>query len=1138
MTSKKKVNWEGSFFIEHSLAKVNREICKRLINENNFEIGTIPYEQDSDFIISDDISIIKNKYVNKDGWANITICHRWPPNFHKPQSDKWILFQPWENGAIPRDWYIPMKYWVDEIWVYSTSNKEAYIRSGIPGEKIKVIPLGVDEDIFHLNVKPMELKTKKSFRFLFVGGTIFRKGIDTLLKAYMNEFTADDDVCLVIKDYGNQSFYKGTTMGEWIAEYQKNTQNPEIIYMDEIFSPENLACLYKACNCLVHPYRGEGFGLPIIESMACGLPAIVPSLGPSLDFCNEDTAFFLPCKEEKWPIKKIGDMETVDHPWWIKVEENDLRKMMRYVYNNQELVEEKGREASKVILSTFTWNKSAKAVSSAIEQILGQKTSDMLTDENIVISEMKSAENLLLQNPSKAMDIYDNSLDSLPNSIGVRYQKAMSYVLQKDYAQALTQLYYIKDNMQEESKEYQSEIWNSIGVCLIHLREFMKAHEAFHLAVSLDPSNSEFAMECYKVILENTERSIIPSETADFYLFLGTIYFEFGNDFEAEKMYNKALALDPQRSEIMEKITALKKNISYIKETYVQPSKDMEINDVKELYHRIAHLFEGDELTLRERRKQWVHYFHSGDKVLDIGCGNGFFMEMLEKAGVDTVGIEFDQQMVKQDCAKGLNIQQKRAEDFLSNKKEVYDGIFLRYIIEHLAPQEVLNLLIQCTKALKPHGKIIILTSNIGNILVNETSGLDIPYIRPYPRLLMIHLLQSLGLYVKESQLLEDEREYSVVAQKNCYELIWDSPVLNLSGYAEEQKSYLNSLKPFPLKIKIVGDEQSKPEMQPPKTINYLKALRENQLQYPLIHYQAGPAYGFCLPKAPISIGRTMFETDTLPNGWLNRMQNLTEIWVPSEFNKKTFCTAGLDEKKVFILPGVIDEEKYNPQKVKPYKLKSKQSFHFLSVFDWSLRKGWDILIQAFLEEFNEDENVTLVLKVYKMLDSQCNPHEDIFQITKRIGERKIPNIELIDSFLTSEEMIELYAAADSFVLPSRGEGWGRPYMEAMAMGLPTIGTRWSAQVDFMNDDNSYLIEIEKLSLIDQSMPFFYHGHRWAQPSVDHLKKLMRKIYENQDEAKNIGNKARDYILSNYSQEKVAKMIYQRLDELVKRHYS
>ena len=57
--------------------------------------------------------------------------------------------------------------------------------------------------------------------------------------------------------------------------------------------------------------------------------------------------------------------------------------------------------------------------------------------------------------------------------------------------------------------------------------------------------------------------------------------------------------------------------------------------------------------------------------------------------------------------------------------------------------------------------------------------------------------------------------------------------------------------------------------------------------------------------------------------------------------------------------------------------------------------------------------------------------------------------------------MPRLYAAADAYVLPTRGEGWGRPYMEAMAMGLPTIGSRWSGNLEFMHDGNAWLVDGE-----------------------------------------------------------------------------
>ena len=463
-------------------------------------------------------------------------------------------------------------------------------------------------------------------------------------------------------------------------------------------------------------------------------------------------------------------------------------------------------------------------------------------------------------------------------------------------------------------------------------------------------------------------------------------------------------------------------------ETYVNLSPKKEMIEVNELYYSIANYFEWPENILRQRRERLLTYFQPGEKVLDIGCGNGVWMEMLNQIGVQTEGLDLDKEKVVQGRAKGLNIYEKRAEDFLDKKSSSYEGIFIGNIIECVPPKELLNLLIRCIKVMKPNGKMIILASNIAHSTVLEDFWLDVRHIRPYPKKLMIGILESLGLHVKESNLLKDSYEYYVVAQKNCYELLWQSPVFNLSGYAEEQKLFLESLKPFPLKIRMeLNDFQTKPELQSTEILNYISALQKNDLSHPLIHYQALPAYAFTMPRAPISIGRTMFETDSIPNGWLEKMKNLTEIRVPSEFNKKTFAVAGLDEEKIFVLPGAIDGEKYNPQRVKPYNLEDNKSFKFLSVFDWSVRKGWDILIRSYFEEFKETDDVILIIKTSKILHPNANPQKDILEMVNKLGMKKFPYIRLIDSPLTPEEMIQLYAAVDAFVLPSRGEGWGYP---------------------------------------------------------------------------------------------------------------
>ena len=1110
-----KINWEGSYFVNHSLALVNREICKQLITEHPYDIGIIPYEEDPTFIVDNSI---RAHYVSPNSPANITIRHQWPPNFNKPKSDKWILFQPWEYGAIPRKWYIPMKHWIDEIWVYSTYNKDCYVRSGIPEHKIKVIPLGVDENIFHFNVKTFELKTKKSFHFLFVGGTIFRKGIDTLLQAYLDEFSAKDDVCLVIKDFGANSFYQGQTAEQTIEEIKKNPNNPAILYLNEELSAKDLAGLYKSCDCLVHPYRGEGFGLPIIESMACGTPAIVPSLGPAADFCNEDTAFFISSQEETYPVNNLGEIETITNPWWIKINKNELQKKMRFVYENRKIVKEKGQKASQEVLSAFTWRHTSNQVSNLVQQILTKDRSSITDRQKIIQSEiMESAKLVVSQALSleQSFEILQSLLDVYPHSISARYYTALFYLKANDFQSALNHLLVITDivqkqpeglkseimNVIEENPErFQSEVWNHIGVCYTNLKEWKKATEAFQKGIGSNPRNMGKVIELYQKMIRDFSESTDSLDLIDLYHELGTLYFQIGNDFCAKEIYEKALELDAHRLDVQEKLDAVKKRMMFVKETYVNPSPDRAVKDVKELYQRITQYFEGDETSRRQLYQKWTAYFLPGERVLDIGCGNGLFMEMLHQLGVETDGLDFDPEKVARGKAKGLNILEKKAEDFLSDKEGVYDGIFMGHIIEHIPPQDLLNLLIQCTKALKPNGKMIILTPNIAHPPVLEDFWLDITHVRPYPTKLVASILHSLGLTVKEFGYRNHNYDLFVIAQKNAYEVLWQSSVFQSIGYANEQKSYMDALKPFPLKIRLEATDIQQKETGTDIELNdYLTNLQNNDLTFPLIHYQAAPAYQFSLPCAPISIGRTMFETDSLPPGWVEKMKQLTEIWVPSEFNKETFIAAGVEKDKIFIVPPVIDCQNYNPERAKPYRVVDAKSFQFLSVFDWNKRKGWDVLVRAYMQEFHDKEDVCLILKVSNHLEVNADPREDILREVRKLGLTAIPHIEVINDPFTEEEMVQLYASVDAFVLPSRGEGYGRPYMEAMAMALPTIGTRWSGQTSFMDDTNSYLVDINGVLPIEHSIPYFgqFQGHKWAEPNEDHLRTLMRNVYEN-----------------------------------------
>lgn len=230
--------------------------------------------------------------------ADIHVRHQWPPNFTPPAQGHWVVMQPWEFGSIPRTWIERMRAEVDEVWAYTDFVRQCYIADGMPPERVHIVPLGANTQRFNPAAAPRRLSTQKRYKFLFVGGTIYRKGPDILLNAYRQAFSAKDDVCLVIKDMGGESFYKGQTAAEYIRQVQRDPNAPEILYLTENMAPGDLPGLYTACDCLVHPYRGEGFGLPIAEAMACSLPVIVTGAGACLDFCDESVAYLIPAEAD------------------------------------------------------------------------------------------------------------------------------------------------------------------------------------------------------------------------------------------------------------------------------------------------------------------------------------------------------------------------------------------------------------------------------------------------------------------------------------------------------------------------------------------------------------------------------------------------------------------------------------------------------------------------------------------------------------------------------------------------------------------------------------------------------------------------------------------------------------------------
>lgn len=358
---------EGEFFAGHSFANINEQIALQLRDHPRIALSlsrrTTPRTNEARYIYANRLLPLIDRRLPEP--ARVEIRHCFPPNWQRPRDGAWVHIQPWEFGYLPEIWLEQLRDQVDEIWAPSEYVKRVYTRSGVPAAKIHVIPWGVDPQIFQPQALPLLLPSAKRFRFLYVGGAIVRKGFDRLLDAYLAEFRASDDVCLIVKDSGANTWYKLDTLKEQILAAQRDPDAPEILYYDGDFTAGQLAGLYTTSHCFVAPYRGEGFGLPVLEAQACGLPVIVPQGGPTEDFVLPEAAWLLPSAEiptrHVWKLCGEGTELAVDL--------GDLRRAMREAYADPSQAKARGERGSRHVLGKFTWEQSVARMVKRIEAL-------------------------------------------------------------------------------------------------------------------------------------------------------------------------------------------------------------------------------------------------------------------------------------------------------------------------------------------------------------------------------------------------------------------------------------------------------------------------------------------------------------------------------------------------------------------------------------------------------------------------------------------------------------------------------------------------------------------------------------------------------------------------------------------------
>lgn len=396
------------------------------------------------------------------------------------------------------------------------------------------------------------------------------------------------------------------------------------------------------------------------------------------------------------------------------------------------------------------------------------------------------------------------------------------------------------------------------------------------------------------------------------------------------------------------------------------------------------------------------------------------------------------------------------------------------------------------------------------------------------------------------------------------WEVVWMAPFLSGGGYSSEALSFVLGLARLVPLLRVaqfaeppddgfvagLGDEQmdaleAMARRRVPRGTRVIAICHSTPDAWVPSRFPGwdAPELACPPPNAAISIGRTMYESDRLPADWVARCNRLDEVWVPTEFHRSSFARSGVEPAKLFVVPEPVDTAWFDPQRHEPLPLGAllgaelpPRAFVFLSVFKWEARKGWDVLLRAFVAEFGSEPSAVLLLKT-SAFHSAHGPAQLAADYARELGLAHeggaAARVRVLERQLSHAELPRLYRAADAFVLPSRGEGWGRPHAEAMAMGLPTIGTNWSGPTAFMTEANAYPVRVERLAPVqtdDEALR--REGHLWAEPDVLHLRARMRQVFDDREGAAVRGRRAREDMARHFSPAQVGAAVRARLEQL------
>ncbi len=276
------------------------------------------------------------------------------------------------------------------------------------------------------------------------------------------------------------------------------------------------------------------------------------------------------------------------------------------------------------------------------------------------------------------------------------------------------------------------------------------------------------------------------------------------------------------------------------------------------------------------------------------------------------------------------------------------------------------------------------------------------------------------------------------------------------------------------------------------------------------------------------SIGLWFWEASVFPDSMVRGFDFVDEVWVASDY--AAAAIAPKTDKPVRKVPIPVESPGTAAVGRGAFGLPDGFlflfTFNFFSVFE---RKNPIAVVDAFTRAFAPGEGPVLVVK---SVNGDRFPEQ--LAALRSAGHGRA-DVIVADGYLSAAEQNSLTASCDCYVSLHRSEGFGLTMAEAMAHGKPVIATRYSGNLEFMTDRNSYLVPA-RTTVVPEGVPPYPAGAEWSEPDVERAAELMRRVVEDPQAVRERADRGREDILERYSPKQAGAFMSRRLESIRREH--